>query len=346
MTTTFTLSLTGEQHLELRSLLFPGDGKEAVAIALCGQRAGDRRHRLMVRKIYSVPYSACEERSHLRVRWKTDLLAPLLDRAEIYKMAVVKFHSHPSGYSQFSEVDDESDNELLPSIRGWTESTAPVGSVVMLPNGQLFGRVLSASGTLVPLDLISVVGEDIYCWYSDTETSIPNDFCASHAQFFGAGTTERLQRLSVAVIGCSGTGSPLVEQLARLGVGELVLVDPDQLEERNINRVYNSTKADAQKGRMKVDVLADAINRIELGTIVVPLPCNLWTLEAVNAVAQCDVVFGCMDSADGRYLLNTLSTYYTICHHRQTIDPPTTDKLTHLIVNNHPLKNLCSSPTY
>lgn len=39
---------------------------------------------------------------------------------------------------------------------------------------------------------------------------------------------------------------------------------------------------------------------------------NLWEPEAVRAVAQCDVLFGCMDSVDGRYLLNALATYYTL----------------------------------
>ena len=33
-----TLTLTGDQHDHLQSFLFPGDGKEAVAIMLCGRR--------------------------------------------------------------------------------------------------------------------------------------------------------------------------------------------------------------------------------------------------------------------------------------------------------------------
>jgi len=35
--------------------------------------------------------------------------------------------------------------------------------------------------------------------------------------------------MRLAVVGCSGTGSPVVEQLARLGVRRLVLVDPDEI---------------------------------------------------------------------------------------------------------------------
>lgn len=50
-----------------------------------------------------------------------------------------------------------------------------------------------------------------------------------------------MRRLSIAIIGCSGTGSPVVEQCMRLGAGELVLVDDDRIEDRNINRILNST---------------------------------------------------------------------------------------------------------
>ena len=100
----------------------------------------------------------------------------------------------------------------------------------------------------------------------------------------------------------------------RLGVGELVIVDDDKVEDRNINRIINSTMADARAERLKVDVIGDAVERTELGTEVIRLPINLWNADVVRAVAQCDVVFGCMDTVDGRYLLNALSTYYNISY--------------------------------
>ena len=53
-----------------------------------------------------------------------------------------------------------------------------------------------------------------------------------------------LGRMSVCVIGVSGTGSIVAEQLARLGVGEIILIDFDKLEERNLNRILNSSLAD------------------------------------------------------------------------------------------------------
>ena len=62
------------------------------------------------------------------------------------------------------------------------------------------------------------------------------------------------------MIGASGTGSPVIEQLMRLGVGELVR-DDDLTEDRNVNRILNSTMQDAAKQRPKVDVVGDAIKR-------------------------------------------------------------------------------------
>ena len=92
----------------------------------------------------------------------------------------------------------------------------------------------------------------------------------------------------------------------------LVIVDDDYMEERNVNRILNSTMQDVRDKRLKVDVLGDAVERTGLGTRVIRVPKNLWNPEVVREVAQCDVVFGCMDTVDGRYLLNALASYYNI----------------------------------
>jgi len=66
-----------------------------------------------------------------------------------------------------------------------------------------------------------MAGDDLLFWYQDMGSIAVPDFAASHAQVFDRGTIERLQRLWIAVIGASGTGSLVIEQLMRLGVGAL-----------------------------------------------------------------------------------------------------------------------------
>jgi len=312
MTAPISLSLSGNQHERLERLLFPGDGKESVALLLCGRRAGDRRHRLVVQEIHGVPEGHCSARTERLVTWSPDFAAPMLEKAADQGLSVVKVHSHPNGYGAFSRTDDEGDARLLPMIRGWVEADVPHGSVVMLPGGKMFGRVLPPRGPFEPLVCISVAGDDLRFWYADASCGDVPSFVASHAQIFGEGTIERLQRLSIGVVGASGTGSLVIEQLLRLGVGELVIVDDDRMRKRNVNRITNSTMKDAVQERSKVDVQADAVERIGLPTRVIRASQNLWSPDVIRLVAQCDIVFGCMDTVDGRFLLNALATYYTL----------------------------------
>lgn len=311
MNTPVTLALSGDQHAELRRHLFPGDGKEAVAILLCGRRDGDRRCRLVVQRVVGVPYDLCD-RAPDRVTWPTDAIAHLLDEAAAKSLSVVKVHSHPTGYPRFSATDDDADERLFPAVHGWVEGDILHASAVMLPGGEMFGRTVDADGAMASINMISVAGDDLHFWFANTGAVELPAFVASHAQAFDKGTIERLQRLSIGVVGASGTGSPTLEQVVRLGAGEVVPVDDDKMEDRNVNRILNSTMADAVAEKLKVDVQAEAIRRMGLGTKVVRIDKNLWEPEAIRAIAQCDVLFGCVDTVDGRYLLNTIATYYNI----------------------------------
>lgn len=306
------LRLTSRQHAELKAHLFPGDGKESAAIALCGRRAGEHGHALLVQRVLPVPHEICE-RSVVNVSWPTTWLLPALNEAAKRQLAIVKFHSHTSAFRAFSTVDDRSDRTLFPAIFGAAGRADPHASVVMVPDGSLVGRFVDDAGGFKAMDLLEVVGDDIAVWSpgEGDEEGVPES-AIRHAQLFGARTTRLLRRLSAAVVGCSGTGSPVVEQLARLGIGRLVLVDPDVVEDKNLNRILNATLEDVRHRRPKVEVLATAISRMGLDTEVHPLAANLLTREAVEAVAGCDVVFGCMDGAEGRLMLNRLCTFYSL----------------------------------
>jgi len=307
----YALRITETQHTALRSHLFPGDGKEAVALVLCGRRAGEARHVFAARKVVPVPYEVCDRRRD-RITWPTDTVEALLREAYGTAQGILKVHGHGGEYRRFSGFDDTSDRVLFASITGFLGDGLPHASVIMLPDGEMFGRVVVDDGKIVGgLDSIMVVGHDLRLW-TELRSSAGDEFARRHQQAFGRGTTSLLKSLSIAVVGCSGTGSIVVEQLARLGVGRLLLVDPDAVEERNLNRILNSGKEDSYLQRPKIHALASAIARMGLGQEVVPLALNLITREAVRRVAECDVVFGCMDGAEGRHVLNRLATFYNL----------------------------------
>ena len=306
----YKLRITAEQHDKLRAHLFPGDDLEAAALLLCGRNQLGDRHVLSMHKSVMIPHNECQ-RAKDRVTWPTHFADKVIAEAAKQQMAVVKVHSHPTGFPTFSATDDLSDRSFFRSVCTNLEDKLPHASLVMLPDGRIFGRTICFEGDFHPIDLVSVCGEDLQLWYSSDGGGVPS-FALRHAQVFGDGTVQILRKMRIAVIGCSGTGSPLIEQLVRLGVGNLVLVDPDGVEWKNLNRIFMSTAGDANLNRKKVNVIAESIGRIGLATEVEPIALELSSPEVVKAVASCDAVFGCMDSVAGRDLLNRLATFYLL----------------------------------
>lgn len=307
------LRLAGFQHDQLQSELFSPDGMEKVAVGLCGRLAHPTGQTLLLHEVHPVPAAAYIDRSPEHVSWKTEWMVPLLEKAVRKNLSVMKFHSHPGGYGHFSHLDDESDRRLFRSLHGWFDEDLRHGSAVILPDGRLFGRTVDAAGDFAPFRKIAVAGDDILCWDEPAESAAPPDFALRHAQLFGSATTMLLNRLSVAIVGCSGTGSIVAELLARLGIGRIVLIDPDRVEEKNLNRILNSGYQDVLGERYKVDVLNDAVKRMGVGTELETYPVNICdSPAAVKAAASCDVLFGCVDKHEGRLILNKIASFYLL----------------------------------
>lgn len=79
-------------------------------------------------------------------------------------------------------------------------------------------------------------------------------------RLYGAGSVARLARAHVCVVGIGGVGSWAAEALARSGVGELTLIDADDVCVSNVNR--QSHALEGEFGRPKVDVVAERARAI------------------------------------------------------------------------------------
>jgi tRNA A37 threonylcarbamoyladenosine dehydratase len=77
---------------------------------------------------------------------------------------------------------------------------------------------------------------------------------------FGPDGTEKLQKSTVMVVGCGAVGSFAIEALTRSGVGHLILIDFDRVEESNINRQLFALESTI--GKPKVEVAATRMRDI------------------------------------------------------------------------------------
>lgn len=302
------LRMTAAQHGRLKSHLLPGDGKESVAIALCGRGESEGRHLWTVHRIIELPYKECI-RSPDSVTWPTKRLRAVLPEMAANGMSLLKIHSHPSGYRTFSDRDDRADAELFEAV-GRRLSGDHI-SAVILPNGEIFARLVNGNGLGGPIDRVSIVGDDLTFWDSGRPAG-GRDFDVRHRQMFGDRTTNLLATLSIGVVGVSGTGSPTVEMLMRLGVRRITMIEPDKVENKNLNRIYGAKRSDSEKERNKAVMMQDHILACDLGTVVEICEERVDTPEAIALLSTCDVVFGCVDSIEGRDILNRIATFYSL----------------------------------
>lgn len=304
------LRLTKQHHERLRNHLFKGDGCESVALVLCGLRSGQDKAVYCVHEIFEVPDDTCSLRTPTAVRWRVEESMSCIAKAVSKGFAVLKIHTHPEGAQEFSALDDRSDRELLGGISRMTDQPSTHLSAFMLPDGSIHARVWHGGEHQGRVARVSVVGDDVQILGGGSVDITEAELKTRQA--FGDATTMLLKSLTVGVVGCSGTGSWVVEQLARLGVGRLVIVDPDRMERRNLNRIVNSTLASAESSELKVEVARQAVEAMGFSTIVMAIPADLTDGSAIEALAECDFLFGCVDSADGRDILNRIATFYLI----------------------------------
>ena len=88
-------------------------------------------------------------------------------------------------------------------------------------------------------------------------------------RLYGQGASGLFSRARVAVVGVGGVGSWLVEALARSGVGQLRLIDADDVCESNVNRQLPAIEGNF--GRSKVALLAERVKAINPDARVEPL---------------------------------------------------------------------------
>lgn len=112
---------------------------------------------------------------------------------------------------------------------------------------------------------------------------------------FGDEGLARLGGASVAVYGLGGVGAACAMDLVRAGVGRVVALDFDEVQESNLNRLYFGYRDEV--GRPKAEVFADYARRINPEVRAEARPAFFSGAAAASIVAgDCEVHLDCVDS--------------------------------------------------
>lgn len=117
---------------------------------------------------------------------------------------------------------------------------------------------------------------------------------------------QRVSTAHIMVVGCGALGNEVLKNLVLSGVRHLVVVDFDVVEMGNLSRSILFTKADAETGRLKVDVVSERLKLMNPDIEVKAICGDIAYDVGLGLLRSMDVVIGCVDSRWARYCINRL----------------------------------------
>ena len=118
---------------------------------------------------------------------------------------------------------------------------------------------------------------------------------------------EKVKNARVLVAGAGALGNEVVKNLALFGIGQIYVVDFDQIEISNLTRSVLFREEDAYNHAFKSEIVAKRAMEINPQIKVTPIVGNLFSEVGFGLYNSVDVIIGCLDSRIARYLLNRMA---------------------------------------
>jgi molybdopterin/thiamine biosynthesis adenylyltransferase len=263
------------------------------------------RPRYTVQDLMLAPEDAYQERTAVRASLTPEFVLETVNRARRMGAGIVLLHTHPGEQplEAFSPVDDAGEVTLASYFKARIPDHQHFAAVVTGARVQL--RELGGDSMASAVAVGPTVRD-----YSEAGVGEADHRYDRQIRAFGAMGQAVLAQLSVAVVGLGGTGSIVAQQLAHLGVGRFVLVDHDEVDATNLNRLLGATPQDV--GRPKVQVAERAIIAINPSAACEAHIGDVTDSALAKRLTEVDFIFGCTDSMASRAVLNQLAYQYLI----------------------------------
>lgn len=312
------VAMTGELDAQLRGHFAHEDLQEDLTFAVWRPSFG-RRRMTMVLSHLLLPDDD-ERLLEGNVSFTSDYLGRVLvSLGDGMGLSLIHSHLGP-GWQEMSHDDIVAERDRLASAV-WGRTGLPLIGMTWGTDGtwsaRAWRRVAPFSYERLDIPVVRVVAEDrLSLSFHPKLRPEPEVLPAQEATLsvWGAAGQADIARTRVGVVGLGSVGSIVTEGLARMGVSDLVLIDHDRIELRNLDRTLHSTRDDAISGIFKVDVAARGTEQSHTASSLdlLKLPESLLSRSGVEAALDCDVLVCCVDRPWPRWILNAIAYAHVI----------------------------------
>ena len=289
--------------------------QEDLCFALWRPSTGRQRRTALIDRIL-LPQQG-ERRLHGNASFEPKFLSRAIRIARDKKAGLAFMHSHPRpGWQGMSDADVRAERDVLAYPAGATG--LPLVGMTIGSDGHWSARFWERSGGQMRrrwCEKTRVVGSKSYrVYFNDNIAPRPSRRNILRRTFdtWGSDTQNTVSRLRLGIIGLGSVGCIVAETIARIGVSHVTLIDPDRVEEHNLDRLLYATMRDI--GKLKVDLAAQGMRHsataeeIEISTV----PVSVHDRTAYRAALDCDVLFSCVDRPVARDVLNYIAHAHLI----------------------------------
>jgi molybdopterin/thiamine biosynthesis adenylyltransferase len=288
---------------------------EHVAFALAAHAETLDKTLILIKKIITLHDDQYVEARDHGAMWRGSSTIHIINEAIERKLGIFIFHAHlHKGRVGLSADDLQSAKTLLPSYQNlipWR----PHGSIVIGKEHASGLILMPDSDRFVSIARVRWLGKVIINW---DEESIATPKIAvdrmydRQALLISNKGQQQLRKAKIAVIGLSGGGSHIVQQATHIGIGEIIGIDGDIVEEENRHRLIGLSKFDVGLKRKKTRVMSNLVRRINGGVAFTPVPHNIPEQITIDQLKRADIVIGCVDTLHARSDIQELCQRYLI----------------------------------
>jgi molybdopterin/thiamine biosynthesis adenylyltransferase len=116
--------------------------------------------------------------------------------------------------------------------------------------------------------------------------------------------SEALAKVRVLVVGAGAIGNETAKNLVLAGFKKFTLIDMDHVVMSNLNRCLFFSELDASEKRLKVDIVADGMRRLDKSVSIETHSRPVQEM-ADGFIPSHDLVLGCLDNLAARLYINS-----------------------------------------
>lgn len=290
---------------------------EQAGFLICGRASAPSGGTVLLARgwIPTPPDQVRRDRRGYMLAWSASFNASVLDRADELDGGAVLVHSHgDSVRPRLSDPDIRNASGLFPAFTRLLPGR-PCGSIVI--GDRAASGVFWTDGVVVAtLRTLHVVGAPLEKWRPE-----PQSLTATRRRLdrqnraIGAKSDARLAEATVAAIGLSGGGSHVIQQLGHQGVGHLIGIDDQLVEEVQLGRMVGAREEDVDTV-FKTAAMKRLVESIDHQIVFDEIRERFPAVRARQALLGADVVVACVDTFSAREQINAFCRR----HHLPLVD--------------------------